>query len=156
MGNRHDSAQPIRDLDAVRSFLSSSAPAALFDLPWLPLYLFILSAFRPLLGATALIGAISLIGLTILTDVYTREPTMQATRYANSRDRLAEAGQTECRGDHGHGPRAPYGRPVGRGKPQLHGGAAAGERRRRRPQRDRPGVAHGLAVRRAWPSVHSS
>ena len=93
MGNRHDGVQPIRDLDAVRSFLSSSAPAALFDLPWLPLYLFILFAFHPLLGATALIGAIVLVILTILTDVYTREPTMEATRFANSRNRLAEAGR---------------------------------------------------------------
>ncbi len=93
MGNRHDGVQPIRDLDAVRSFLSSSAPAALFDLPWLPLYLFILFAFHPLLGATALIGAILLIALTVLTDVYTREPTMEATRFANSRNRLAEAGR---------------------------------------------------------------
>jgi ATP-binding cassette subfamily C protein PrsD len=93
MGNRHDGVQPIRDLDAVRSFLSSSAPAALFDLPWLPLYLFILFAFHPLLGATALIGAIVLIALTVLTDVYTREPTMQATRFASSRGRLAEAGR---------------------------------------------------------------
>src|SRR5215510_7059338 len=31
--------QPLRDLDNVRSFLSGNGPSALFDLPWLPVYL---------------------------------------------------------------------------------------------------------------------
>jgi ABC-type protease/lipase transport system fused ATPase/permease subunit len=34
-----DGLQPIRDLDQVRSFLSSGGPSALLDLPWMPLYL---------------------------------------------------------------------------------------------------------------------
>ena len=91
LGSRHDGVQPIRDLDSVRSFLSSNAPPALFDLPWLPLYLVILFAFHPLLGATALIGAVLLIVLTVFTDVLTRAPTMEATRFAVARNRLAEA-----------------------------------------------------------------
>jgi ABC-type protease/lipase transport system fused ATPase/permease subunit len=33
-----DGLQPLRDLDQVRSFLSSGGPLALFDLPWMPLY----------------------------------------------------------------------------------------------------------------------
>ena len=31
-----DGLQPVRDLDTIRSVLSGSGPAALFDLPWLP------------------------------------------------------------------------------------------------------------------------
>src|SRR5215510_8407910 len=34
-----DGLEPLRDLDQVRSFLSGMGPAALFDLPWMPLYL---------------------------------------------------------------------------------------------------------------------
>src|SRR5215470_20402570 len=34
-----DGQQPVRDLDSVRGFLSSAGPCALFDLPWVPLYL---------------------------------------------------------------------------------------------------------------------
>ena len=75
----------------MRSFLSSNAPPALFDLPWLPLYLVILFAFHPLLGVTALLGAAVLVVLTVLTDVLTRAPTLEATRFAVSRNRLAEA-----------------------------------------------------------------
>ena len=39
VGNRNDGLQPLRDLDSIRSFLSGSGPTALFDLPWLPIYL---------------------------------------------------------------------------------------------------------------------
>ncbi len=60
-GNRLDGLQPMRDLDTLRSFLSGNGPTALFDLPWLPLYLAVIFAFHPLLGMTALGGAIALI-----------------------------------------------------------------------------------------------
>ena len=54
IGNRSDGMQPLRDLDAVRSFLSGLGPIALFDLPWIPLYLAICFAFHPSIGFTAL------------------------------------------------------------------------------------------------------
>src|ERR1039458_3734416 len=65
-GNRGDGLQPLRDLDAIRAYLSSLGPVALFDLPWIPLYLAVCFAFHPLIGFTALGGAIVLIGLTVL------------------------------------------------------------------------------------------
>ena len=34
-----DGLLPLRDLDQIRAFLSGAGPAALFDLPWMPLYL---------------------------------------------------------------------------------------------------------------------
>src|SRR4051812_32441279 len=57
--------QPLRDLDAVRSFLSSGGPLGFFDLPWMPLYLAICFLFHPLIGFAALAGAVILIILTI-------------------------------------------------------------------------------------------
>ena len=41
-----DGQQPVRDLDTVRAFLSGLGPTALFDLPWIPLYLTSPSASR--------------------------------------------------------------------------------------------------------------
>ena len=41
-----DGLQPLRDLDQVRSFLSAAGPTALFDLPWMPLYLGICFIFH--------------------------------------------------------------------------------------------------------------
>jgi ATP-binding cassette, subfamily C, type I secretion system permease/ATPase len=90
-GNRGDGLQSLRDLDSLRSFLSGMGPIALFDLPWIPLYLVICFAFHPLIGLTALFGAIVLCALTILTEVYTRDSSKQMAGLATSRHGLAEA-----------------------------------------------------------------
>jgi ATP-binding cassette subfamily C protein len=91
VGTRGDGTQPLRDLDAVRSYLSGLGPIALFDLPWIPLYLAICFAFHPLIGLTALAGAIILIALTLLTEILMRAPTKAATEAAVVRSGLAEA-----------------------------------------------------------------
>jgi len=90
-GSRGDGLQPLRDLDAVRAFLSGPGPTALFDLPWLPLYLAIIFAFHTALGVAALIGAIVLIALTLLTEALARGPMRSATEFAVTRNALAEA-----------------------------------------------------------------
>jgi ATP-binding cassette subfamily C protein len=64
---------------------------ALFDLPWIPLYLAICFAFHPLIGFAALAGAIILIVLTLLTEILMRAPARAATEAAVARNGLAEA-----------------------------------------------------------------
>ncbi|WP_313193411.1 type I secretion system permease/ATPase [Shinella zoogloeoides] len=61
-----------RDVDTVRSFLGSQGPIALFDLPWMPLFLAFVYILHPLLGALALGGAVVLTLLTIATELMTR------------------------------------------------------------------------------------
>jgi ATP-binding cassette subfamily C protein len=90
-GARNDGTQPLRDLDSIRSYLSGLGPVALFDLPWIPLYLAICFAFHPLIGLAALGGAIVLIVLTLLTEMLMRAPTKAATEAAVVRNGLAEA-----------------------------------------------------------------
>jgi ATP-binding cassette subfamily C protein len=51
-----DGLQPLRDLDQVRSFLSSPGPMALFDFPWIPFYLCICFLFHVWIGLAATIG----------------------------------------------------------------------------------------------------
>jgi ATP-binding cassette subfamily C protein PrsD len=89
-GNRNDGLQPLRDLDSVRSFLSGVGPVALFDLPWMPLYLIICFMLHFWIGVTALGGAILLIALTLMTERFTQEPTKAATGFAMSRTAIAE------------------------------------------------------------------
>ena len=91
VGARNEGTQPLRDLDALRSYLSGLGPVALFDLPWIPLYLAICFAFHPLIGFTALAGAIILIALTFITEILMRAPTKAATEAAIIRNGLAEA-----------------------------------------------------------------
>jgi PrtD family type I secretion system ABC transporter len=89
MGARNEGLQPLRDLDAVRSFLSGMGPGAFFDLPWLPFYLAICFAFHFVIGLTALVGAIILVGLTLVTEYMSREPAREATGLAARRNDLA-------------------------------------------------------------------
>jgi PrtD family type I secretion system ABC transporter len=86
-----DGLQPVRDIDTVRSVMSGSGLPALFDLPWLPIYLAICFAFHPLIGVTALGGAIVLVMLTLLTDRLSRQSVKMASNYAAARNRLADA-----------------------------------------------------------------
>jgi PrtD family type I secretion system ABC transporter len=88
-----DGLQPLRDLDQVRSFLSSGGPTALFDLPWMPFYLGICFLFHFWIGVTALMGALVLVGLTILTETRTRGPAKASSRLAVSRSALAAEGR---------------------------------------------------------------
>ena len=90
-GGRGEGLQPLRDLDNVRTFLSGMGPSALFDLPWLPLYLAICFAFHVMIGVTALVGALILVALTILTEFMTRAPSREATALAARRSDLAAA-----------------------------------------------------------------
>jgi ATP-binding cassette subfamily C protein len=89
MGGRSDGLQPLRDLDNVRAFLSSMGPGAFFDLPWLPFYLAICFAFHWLIGLTALVGAIILVTLTVVTEYMSRSPAREAMGLAARRNDLA-------------------------------------------------------------------
>jgi ATP-binding cassette, subfamily C, type I secretion system permease/ATPase len=91
VGDRNEGLQPLRDLDNIRSFMSSMGPGALFDLPWLPFYLAICFAFHTMIGVTALVGAIILIIITLLTEFMTRAPTREAMGLAMRRNDLATA-----------------------------------------------------------------
>ncbi len=89
VGSRNEGLQPLRDLDNVRSFLGGMGPGAFFDLPWLPFYLAICFAFHPLIGVTALVGAIILVTLTVLTEFLSRTPAREAMGLAARRNDLA-------------------------------------------------------------------
>ncbi|MGB7121426.1 MAG: type I secretion system permease/ATPase [Bradyrhizobium sp.] len=91
VGGRNEGLQPLRDLDNVRGFLGSMGPGAFFDLPWLPFYLAICFAFHVLIGLTALIGAIILVTLTVMTEFLSRAPARQALGLAARRNDLAAA-----------------------------------------------------------------
>ena len=88
-----DGMQPLRDLDQVRSFLSGGGPTALFDLPWMPVYLGICFLFHFWIGVTALVGGLLLVFITVLTETRTRGPAKASAKLAVSRSALAAEGR---------------------------------------------------------------
>jgi ATP-binding cassette subfamily C protein len=95
--------QPLRDLDQIRSFLSGVGPSALFDLPWMPLYLGICYLFHPWIGLAATAGALLLIIITLCTELLTRAPARASAGLEASRNSLAEAGRRNAEAVHAMG-----------------------------------------------------
>ena len=86
-----DSLQPLRDINQIRNFLSGPGPLALLDLPWIPFYLAACFLLHFWIGITAMIGAVLLVSLTLLTEAFTRDLTRKATHFGARRSTLAEA-----------------------------------------------------------------
>ncbi|KZK88468.1 Type I secretion system ATP-binding protein PrsD [Pseudovibrio sp. Ad46] len=91
MGAEGERSRPVSDLDSIRQFLSGSGPSAIFDMPWMPLYLGIVFLFHPLLGTTALIGALFICALIALNELSSRRPAANTAVEANKRTTLIEA-----------------------------------------------------------------
>lgn len=70
----------LRDIGQLRTFLSSNGVLAMFDAPWLPLYLSIIALLHPLLGVVALLGAAALFALAVLTEKLTRREAEASMR----------------------------------------------------------------------------
>jgi PrtD family type I secretion system ABC transporter len=80
-----------RDVDTVRSFLGGQGPVALFDLPWMPLYVGFVYLLHPWLGALTLAGAFVLTLLTVATEVLTRRHAAEAHKAAIRRNTIADS-----------------------------------------------------------------
>ncbi|MCV0429256.1 MAG: type I secretion system permease/ATPase, partial [Roseibium sp.] len=93
LGRQAAKLRPVQDLDTIRQFLSGPGPAAIFDIPWLPLYLGIVFLFHPLLGFVGLAGAIIITILIGLNEMMSRKPTEEAAGQAGRRASLVESGQ---------------------------------------------------------------
>ncbi|MBV7407547.1 type I secretion system permease/ATPase [Maritimibacter sp. DP1N21-5] len=70
-----------RSVDNLRGFLSSGAPSAVFDLPWMPIFLIFVYMLHPVLGLVTAAGAVVLALLTVVAELRSRHLT-QATQSA--------------------------------------------------------------------------
>ena len=88
---RHRALEPIGDLDRIRAFLSGSGPAAILDLPWIPVYVAAIYLLHPVLGMTALAGALGLLLLTALAEAATKARLQRSASAAAERTAFAES-----------------------------------------------------------------
>ncbi|MXQ11387.1 type I secretion system permease/ATPase [Microvirga makkahensis] len=85
-----ESMQPIRDVDTIRGFLSGLGPTALFDMPFMPIFLIGCFMIHPWIGVMSVIGGVCIIILTIYTDVKSKEPSYEVTKSGAERHAMAE------------------------------------------------------------------
>lgn len=67
-----EQAYALRDAHCVRAFFGGAGILALFDLPWLPVFLLVIFLFHPLMGAFALGGALVMLMLAFVNERLTR------------------------------------------------------------------------------------
>ena len=95
--------EPIGDLDRIRAFLSGPGPSAILDLPWIPVYLAAIYVLHPVLGMTALAGALGLLLLTALAEAATKARLQRSAVAAAERTTLAEAMRRNAEASHAMG-----------------------------------------------------
>ncbi len=83
--NDGDGLQLVRDLDQLHAFLASAGPAAMLDLPWMVLFLIVLAVLHWSLGLVALIGALVLMGIAILSARNTQSGNRELTALTGRR-----------------------------------------------------------------------
>lgn len=87
---RRDVGRPTADLSQIRMFMSSPGLPALFDLPWVPIYLAIVFLLHFQLGSLALLGATLVVLIAIANEVLTRRSVVEAVGIESNEGRFAE------------------------------------------------------------------
>ncbi len=93
----------LHDLDHIRNFAAGPAPAALFDLPWTPVYFLVIFLFHWVLGLMAVIGAAVLILFSIINEILSRRPAAEAAKHLAGSVSMAEAGRRNAESLHAMG-----------------------------------------------------
>lgn len=84
-------SQIVRDVDTVRSYLAGPGPLAIVDLPWIVIYLLILSVFHWSIGLLSLLGVAVLVALMLVNNRLTAPLALETMRLGARRSTLAEA-----------------------------------------------------------------
>lgn len=74
------SAQSLRDLSALRSFLAGPAVTSLLDAPWAPVFIVIIWFLHPWMGIVALVSALILFALAVVSELTSRKPLQEASK----------------------------------------------------------------------------
>ncbi|MEH6726319.1 MAG: type I secretion system permease/ATPase [Hyphomicrobiales bacterium] len=80
LGKEQVGLAPMQDLVTVRNFVSGPGPLAFLDMPWAPIYLFVIYLMHPLLGLASLCAVLLLAGLAMLNHRLITEPTEQSQK----------------------------------------------------------------------------
>ena len=83
-----NSAQPMHDLNTLRQTLTGAAVIALFDAPWMPIYIVVIAFFSIELAVFALVGALVLAALAVFNERQSK-PRLDAAQKLNAQSQMA-------------------------------------------------------------------
>lgn len=88
-GKSHAAGIAMSDLNMVRQFITGPGLHAIFDAPWIPIYIAVIWIFHPLLGVVALVGVLILAALAAITEWRTKTPLNEANQAAQRGNQFA-------------------------------------------------------------------
>lgn len=87
---RAEAMQPVRDVDAIRGYLSGQGPNAILDLPWMPIYILFAVLLHPILGLMVVGGIFFLIATTLFSEWRMRNHQARLLEYSVQRQALLD------------------------------------------------------------------
>ena len=81
----------LRDVNTLRAFLLGPGVLAVFDAPWMPLFLALIFVFHPVLGIFALGGAVTMVLIAVANERFTRKPLERVQAEARRAGRYVDA-----------------------------------------------------------------
>jgi PrtD family type I secretion system ABC transporter len=84
------SPQSLRDLDALRQYLTGQGLFAFFDAPWIPIFYVAVFMIHPTLGILSVIGGFVILALALANEMATRSTLGEATKSNISASRFVE------------------------------------------------------------------
>ena len=96
-------SEPVRDVDQLRQFFSSPGVTALFDMPWLIVYVGIVYLIHPWLGHLAALGAVVLFAIAFGTDWIARPAIKTSSELSTQRNAIVNSGRRNAEVLHGMG-----------------------------------------------------
>lgn len=91
LNGKSATAQGLRDVTAVRTYVASPAIFPLFDAPMAPFFVLILFIMHPLLGIIAIAGGVLLFTLGLVNELLTRKALQQASGASSQTFNAADA-----------------------------------------------------------------
>ncbi len=86
----------LADLESIQRLIASPVLMAAFDIPWTPVFLFGITLFHPWLGLLAVAGGSILIFITLLNQLFSRRPLLQANIATHRASLMSEEIRTEA------------------------------------------------------------
>lgn len=83
--------RPLQDLRRITQFLRGPAPSTFFDIPFTPVYIAVIFLLHPLLGWFAVLGAIIVLAIALITERATRNPQTNAHKYIHDGDNFSNS-----------------------------------------------------------------
>ena len=76
-------SQPLKELTALRQFLTGNGLFAFFDAPWFPIYIFVMFLFHPWFGIAGIVSGIAMVALALANNSSTDRLLKEANEKSN-------------------------------------------------------------------------